>query len=187
MADKGELSGKLESASALNAVDLLNLAAHAYNVGVIWMVQVSYRLWAYVGKDEFEDVHRAWWYGPLGIKPVFIPSAVAAFLGSFASLRRHPGGARRFGALLGIGLQVTTYASTAMMWGRWQGELHEVRRDDGTLNPLYVRLLRTHWLRVDLITVAAAVQFALALAALQEGSSRKRPSDKAVRETEPRP
>jgi hypothetical protein len=88
---------------------LVVLVAHAYNVGTIWMVQVSWRPWARVGRAEFPRYHRAGWEGPGGIQPVVFPSAILASL------------------------------------------------------PLYQRLMRTHWARVGLITLSAAVQFWMTL------------------------
>jgi hypothetical protein len=44
------------------------------------MVQVSWRLFARVGRDEFPTYHRAWWIGWGGIKPVIFPPAIVAAL-----------------------------------------------------------------------------------------------------------
>jgi len=45
-----------------NLLLLINLALGFYGVGVAWMVQLSaYPLWAYVGLNEIQAYHNAWW------------------------------------------------------------------------------------------------------------------------------
>ncbi|MGI8691034.1 MAG: hypothetical protein ACR2M3_20835 [Thermomicrobiales bacterium] len=146
---------------------LITLAASCYSVGTIWMVQVSWRLFAYVGPAEFPDYHRAWWLGPRGIQPIVFPLAGLAFLGSVAEFRWRPSHASVAAVWLSLTLQVLAYVLTAAWWGRWQAQLHRVRLDDGSLNPLYQRLLSTHWLRVALLTAAAAPQFWMAVRSLR--------------------
>ncbi len=115
-------------------VQIITLAASCYNMGTIWMTQVCWRLFAQVGRGDFPAYHRAWWFGRRGIQPVVFPG----------------------------GLLVTAWVSTAAWWGRLQGQLEYVRQEDGTLNPLYQRLLATHWLRVALFTASALLQIAMA-------------------------
>ena len=45
-----------------NWLVLLNLAAAFYNVGTIWLTQVDWQLWKYVGRETFDEYHLAWWH-----------------------------------------------------------------------------------------------------------------------------
>ena len=137
---------------------LVTLATCSYNVGTIWMTHLSWRLWRHVGPAEFPAYHRAWWFGWRGIQPIIFPVAAVAALGTLAQLRWRPPRVPRPALWLAVSLQVLTYASTAAWWGRWQGQLTTVRCDDGSLNPFYEHILRTHWLRVALITASGALQ-----------------------------
>ena len=143
-------------------VQLVTLATSWYNVGTIWMVQVSWRLFARVGRAEFPAYHRAWWFGLRGIQPVVFPSAILTVLGSIAQLRWRPRGVPAAMVWLCLTIQALVYALTGMWWGRWQADLDQVWQEDGTLNPLYRRILTTHWLRVALITAAAVLQCRIA-------------------------
>jgi|FLYN01.1.fsa_nt_gi hypothetical protein len=133
---------------------LLTLVISFYNTGIIWMVQVSYRLWAFVGTAEFEPYHAAWWSGLQGIQPVVFPAAGLATLGALALLWWRPESIPGWMAWSGVAIQAAIWILTALLWAPWQGQLHtaHVRLADGSLNPLYIRLLTTHWLRVGLIT-----------------------------------
>lgn len=145
-------------------VPLVTGAASWYNVGTIWMVQVSWRLFARVGRAEFPAYHRAWWFGWRGIQPVVFPAAIVAVLGAVAQLRWRPPRVPARIVWLGIALQALVYLLTAAWWGRWQGQLTDIWTEDQTLNPLYRRLLTTHWLRVALLTAAALLQSWIAAA-----------------------
>src|SRR5260370_37390646 len=75
------------TASISRWVQLISLAAGCYNVGIILMTQLGYRLWARVGRAEFQDYHRAWWYGWGGIHPLFFPLGIVATLLALVQLR----------------------------------------------------------------------------------------------------
>jgi hypothetical protein len=143
-------------------VQIITLAASCYTMGTIWMTQVSWRLFAQVGRDDFPAYHRAWWFGLRGIQPVVFPGGILATLGAFAQLRWRAPRTPAWQAWLNVGLLVTAWAATAAWWGRLQGQLEYVRQEDGTLHPLYQRLLATHWLRVALFTASALLQIAMA-------------------------
>lgn len=166
-------------------VQIITLAASCYNMGTIWMTQVSWRLFAHVGREDFPAYHRAWWLGLRGIQPVVFPFGILATLGAFAQLRwrapRTPAGQ----AWLSVGLLVTAWTSTAAWWGRLQGQLEYVRQEDGTLNPLYRRLLATHWLRVALFTALALLQITMTAADTREITlpDREAPTKAASTET----
>ena len=139
-------------------VQLVTLATSCYNVGTIWMVQVSWRLFAHVGRREFPDYHRAWWFGWRGIQPVVFPAAIVAVLGSLAQLKWRPSRVPARAVWLNIAVQALVYALTGAWWGRWQAHLDQAVAEDGSLTPLYRRLLSTHWLRVALLSAAALLQ-----------------------------
>jgi hypothetical protein len=137
---------------------LITLFMSCYNVGTIWMTHLSWRLWRYVGRAEFESYHHAWWFGIWGIQPVIFPPAILATLGSIAQLRWCPPRVPALAVRLGVALQVATWLLTATLWARWQGQLKQVRLEDGTLHPLYRRIMSTHWLRVALVTASGILQ-----------------------------
>ena len=128
---------------------ILTFAASFYNVGTIWMTQFGWRLWRYVAPSDFGAYHAAWW---AMIKPVIFPVAAIAFFGSIAMIWWRPDGVTSTPIWLNVGLQVATYASTAAFWGRWQAQTHYAKRPDGVLDPMYVRVTSTHWIRAALIT-----------------------------------
>lgn len=135
---------------------LLTFAAASYNVGTIWMTQVGWRLWPYVAPGDFDAYHAAWWSM---IQPVIFPIAAVAFFGSIAMAWARPEGVQAAPIWLNIALQVATYALTAAFWGRWQAQLHYARLPDGSLDPMYVRVMSTHWIRAGLITANGLVVF----------------------------
>ncbi len=152
-------------------VQIITLAASCYNMGTIWMTQVSWRLFAHVGREDFPAYHRAWWFGPRGIQPVVFPCGILATLGTFAQLRWCAPRTPTWMAWLSAGLLITAWVSTGAWWGRLQGQLEYVRQEDGSLNPLYQRLLATHWLRVALFTASALLQIGMAAAGTRETRS----------------
>lgn len=60
---------------------------------------------------------------------------------------------------LNIGLHVATYTLTAVFWGRWQAQTHFARMQDGSLDPMHVRAMSTHWIRATLITLNGLAVF----------------------------
>ena len=151
-------------------------------MGAIWMAQVSWRLFARVGREDFPAYHRAWWFGPRGIQPVVFPFGIVAILGAFAQLRWHVPRTPTWMAWLNIGFLVTVWEATAAWWGRQQAQMEYVYQEDHSLNPLYQRLLATHWIRVALITASALLQIGMAVASAREttSSGEKAPTDAHV-------
>jgi hypothetical protein len=135
---------------------IVTLAASFYNVGAIWMVQFGYRLWPYVAPSDFGAFHEAWWSM---IKPFVFPVAGIALLGSIALIWWPPEGVAAILIWLNIALHVATHASTAAFWGRWQGQTHYAKLPNGLLDPMYVRVMSTHWIRAALMTVNALLVF----------------------------
>ena len=139
---------------------LIALAVSFYNVGLIWLTQVSsYRLWPYVGPAEFEAYHGAWWRS---IQPVLILAGGLAVLSPLAMPRWRPPRVPLWAVWLGIVLQATVWALTAVFWAPLQARLVQVWLPDGTLNPDFDLLLNTHWMRVALVTGYGALLFWMA-------------------------
>lgn len=130
---------------------VLTLAASSYSVGTIWMVQAGYRLWPYVAPGDFDAYHGAWW---MKIIPVIFPVAGLGLFGSFAMLWWRPAGVAASLLWSNALVQLVTHALTIAFWGRWQAATHFARLTDGTLDPIYVRIMDTHWIRAALITLS---------------------------------
>jgi hypothetical protein len=128
---------------------VLTFAASLYDAGTIWMTQMGWRLWPYVAPADFSAYHAAWW---ARIKPVVFPVAAVAFFGSIALIWWRPEGVTATPVRLNVILQVAVYALTAAFWGRWQAQTHFARLANGSLDPMYVRVMSTHWIRAALIT-----------------------------------
>ena len=131
-------------------------AASFYNVGTIWMTQFGWRLWTYVAPSDFERYHLAWW---AMIKPVIFPVAAIAFFGSIAMLWWRPAGVSAAALWVNFALQISTYATTAAFWGRWQAQTHFALMPDGSIDPMYTLAMHTHWIRGAIITVNGLVVF----------------------------
>lgn len=129
---------------------ITTVAASFYDVGTIWMVHFGWRLWPYVAPADFSAYHLAWW---TMIKPFIFPVAAIALVGSIAMVWWRPEGVAAATVWLNLGLQVITAALTIAFWGRWQGQIHYARMPDGVLDPMYVRVMSTHWIRAALITL----------------------------------
>ena len=106
------------TASISRWVQLISLAAGCYNVGIILMTQLGYRLWARVGRAEFEDYHRAWWYGWGGIQPLSFPSGIVATLGALAQLRWRSPHIPSWLVWLNINVWIQAWVMTAVWWGQ---------------------------------------------------------------------
>lgn len=135
---------------------LTTFSASFYSVGNIWMTQFGWWLWPYVAPADFGAYHNAWW---AMIKPVICPVAAIAVLGSFALIWWRPEGVTAAPVWLNIVFHVATYASTAVLWGRWQAQIQFAKLPDGTLDSTYVRAMNTHWIRSALITLNGLVVF----------------------------
>ena len=129
---------------------VVTFATSMYGVGNIWMTQFGWRLWPFVGPNEFGAYHNAWW---AMIKPVVFPMAGIAVLGSIALIWCRPAGVTATPVWLSLSCHIATYTLTILMWGRWQAQMQLARHADGSLDPLYVRAMGTHWIRAVLITM----------------------------------
>lgn len=122
-----------------------------WNAGLIWMTQViCYPLWPLVGSADFHRYHLAWWHS---IWWTFIPAGLAV-IGSIFLLFRRPRYFPRWGALVVVLAQCVTLLATIAYWAPLQAGL-------STANGLdmsgFRALMWTHWFRVALIWLAAAV------------------------------
>jgi hypothetical protein len=93
------------------------------------------------------------------IKPVIFPVAAIAVSGSIALIWLRPEGVTAAPVWLNIALQVATYTLTAAFWARWQAQTHYAKLPDGSLDPMYVRAMSTHWIRATLITLNGLAVF----------------------------
>jgi len=147
----------------------MTFAASFYGVGNIWMTQLGWRLWPYVSPGDFAAYHAAWW---ALIRPVVFPVAAGAFLGSIVMIWWRPAGVTAVPVWLSVGLQVLTYTLTAVLWGRWQAQTHYARLPNGALDPMYLRNMNTHWIRVTLITLNGLVVLWMMIQAMSNKAHR---------------
>src|ERR671925_192877 len=85
---------------------LATVALAWYKVGIIWLVQVSYRLWGFVGRPEFDAYYTGFWSGWLGVKPVVFQAAFLTTAASIALLWIRPSTAPVLALRAGVALQV---------------------------------------------------------------------------------
>jgi hypothetical protein len=147
----------------------VTLIAAWFGAGQVWMTQVSWKLWSFVGRTEFAAYHRAWWSG---IQPMVFPVAGIALIGSIALLWLRPEGVPLWMAWAGIALQAALWVPTAVWWGPGNARLHDVHLPDGSLDPLYVKLLVSNWGRVAIVNASALLlSWMSALSILGRGAS----------------
>jgi hypothetical protein len=164
-------------------LQLINVTAASYNVGLVMMVHFGWRLWLHVGREDFPAYHRAWWFGAGGLQPILWPGVAAHALGSVAQLRHRPEVVPRWLPVTVLGLQLGSGLLTGLWWGRAQAGTSQVRLVDGSSDPRFERLLASHWLRVALISAAAVGQYAIASRTLSTGPN---PTPQATIGTRPR-
>jgi hypothetical protein len=129
---------------------VLTLAASSYSVGTIWMVQIGYLLWPYVAPGDFKVYHEAWWFKLI---PVVFPVAAVALFGALAMLWWRPEGVRSATLWVSVGSQLASYILTGLFWARWQAQVNFARLPDGSFDPIFEKIMSTHWLRVALLTL----------------------------------
>jgi hypothetical protein len=128
-------------------------ALSLYGTGQVWLVQLSsYPLWRYVGDAQFPAYHQAWWRS---IWCVVLGPAVLVFLGAFLMLRWRTPETPVWSIWLGAGLQVALVIGTVVWWAPLMARLEG---PTGGPDPSrFELLLRTHWLRVGLVTAYSAL------------------------------
>jgi hypothetical protein len=132
----------------------VTLLAAWFGAGQVWMTQVSWKLWAFVGSPEFPAYHRAWWSG---IQPVVFPLAGITLIGSIALLWIRPAAVPAWMVWAGLALQAALWLPTAIWWGPGNARLNAVHLADGALDPLYLRLLVSNWARVAVVNASAVL------------------------------
>ncbi|HEX6971518.1 MAG TPA: hypothetical protein VF234_04815 [Limnochordia bacterium] len=150
---------------------ITNLAVSWYNVAVIWLMQLDiYPSWAYVPSEIFGRLQGMHFYQ---LFLTVYPQAILATVLSFVMLRRRPTGVARPLLVSGVVIQCSLWLLTALLWGRWQGQIAlPTSTPTPALGPantaLYETLVQTHWLRVALITAYALIASTVVRAALKE-------------------
>jgi hypothetical protein len=138
---------------------LLNLAVSFYAVGAVWLVQLNWLLWPYVGQATFDAYHIAWFYG---IWWAIFPVEGLVFLGVFAQIKWRPPRVPVWAVWLVLGVRLTYSAGTFFWWAPGQGNLHNAVLANGALDPHYQILLLSNWLRVALVTIAGLLELWMA-------------------------
>lgn len=137
---------------------LTNLALSFYNLAVIWIMQMDiFYTWRYIPTELFGQVQGEHFW------KLFItvfPQAILTTLISGLLLKRRPEYVPKFPLVFGLLLQLLVWLLTALMWGRWQGEIalmtSSIVNKLGPANyELYELLINTHWIRVIIITTYA--------------------------------
>jgi hypothetical protein len=132
---------------------LATCALGLYGAGQVWLVQLSsYRLWAYVGANEFHAYHLAWWHGIWGV--ILAPAALLS-MGSALMLWQRAPGVPAWAAWLGFALQGALVLGTAVWWGPLMARLEAP--GGGLLLERYRLLMTTHWLRVAIVSAYAVL------------------------------
>ena len=138
-----------------------NLAVAFYNVGMIWLAQLNWMLWALVGPDWVERYRLGWWHGLLW---AVFPMAALGTLGVVAQLCFRPP-VPRWMLWSALGAQLAINVGTVLWWGPSNAEI-TVFSPAGALTPAYHILVQTHWIRVSLYTLAGLLQLSITLTAL---------------------
>jgi hypothetical protein len=154
-------------------VQIISLATSCYNVGTIWMTQFGYRLWAHIKPGEFAEYHDAWWRGWGGLKPVVFPLGIVATLASLAQLRWRLPQVPSWLVWSNVVLIMQAWLLTAVLWAPLQARLKQTKREDGSLDTDYRRLMGTHWLRVALFTGCGILQFWMSVIGLLSRGKRE--------------
>jgi len=132
---------------------LLTVVLGLYAAGNIWVVQLSaYPLWAYVGRREMRAYHVAWWHSIWG---VILAPAILLVTASVLMLRWRPRGVPSWDLWAGVGLQIALVLGTAIWWGPLMARL--TNSNDGLSHELFRLMLRTHWIRVGVVTAYAGL------------------------------
>lgn len=137
------------------------LAFAWYGVGIVWLVQiVAWPLFSYVGRNEFDSYHLAWWRG---IRYVILAPAGLAFLGGILLLRFTPSGIPIWIIWAGVGMEIAMWGLTALWFGPRQAKLTNTETGGFRL------LIKTHWLRTALISGYGLVLLAALVAHIGAG------------------
>lgn len=115
-----------------------------YHVGFVWLVQVvAWPLFAYVGPNEFNKYHWAWWRGIRYI--LFIPSGLT-FIGAILLLFFRPANVPLWLLAAALFMYVLMYALTTVWFGPQQAKLTDPK------SPRFSLIINTHWIRTALVS-----------------------------------
>jgi hypothetical protein len=140
---------------------VITLAVASCDIGMILLAHVNFTSWAYIGLKEMDAVHRNW---EGAVHQIIFPLQFLTGTCTIGTIAlRHP---RVPWSMIGLSaaVQLSIFVTTALMWSRWQHRLGEsgyVHMPDGSLNPLYERIMDTHWVRIVLICVYGATVLAM--------------------------
>lgn len=144
-----------------HALVLANLALSFYNVAIIWTMQLDvFYSWRYIPSDLFGQAQGQHF---LRLFITVFPQALLTTILAGLLLKLRPKAIMRWPLRLAFGLQLLLWLLTAILWGRWQGQIATLPPGASApmLGPanhrLYQTLLNTHWLRVGMITVYALI------------------------------
>ncbi len=157
---------------------LLNVALAFIGIGQIWLVQLSsYPLWQHVGPKEFHNYHIVWWHSIW--MPIFIPAGTAIITTIALFWVRLPKVSRSLIWMACIILFVT-YSLTYLWWAplmaligatpeevngvsHWAPYIINFGWKNETQQQLYRLLIRSHWIRVALITAYGILLFYISM------------------------
>lgn len=123
---------------------VLTLSLAWYHVGIIWLVQIiAWPIFGFVGRDQFEAYHQAWWRGIRYV--IFVPNGFT-LLGSILLLHFRPIGVPEGVLVTGLVLYLVMYVLTAVWYGPQQAKMKT------TDSPRFQLLNRTNWIRTWLIS-----------------------------------
>jgi hypothetical protein len=132
-------------------------ALSLYGLGQVWLVQLSsYPLWAYVGEKEFHRYHAVWWRSLWGV--VLAPAALV-IAGAALMVRWRAPGVPAAETWFGLALQLALLLGTALWWGPLMARLEAP--GGGLLKDRYRLLMATHWIRVGIVSIYAALVVAM--------------------------
>jgi hypothetical protein len=121
-----------------------------YNVGTIWAHEVDiFRSWQYAA-ENFATVQAVHWKKlPYWV----LAPVVVSLLCAFGLLWYRPNGVPSSAVIVNVTAQTLSAILTGIYWGRWQAALS--RDPLGAQSPYLRKILRTHFVRTALITLAA--------------------------------
>lgn len=151
---------KTENSLKWQLLLLINLAASSCNVGAALLSQLNWDLWRYVGNKEFNDYHYGWWHG---IWWAAFPVAGVALIGTCMQLKWKPPYVGLIAVWIALILQLLIYTGTALWWGPSQSRLQFIHEPDGSLNPSYLLLVNSNWVRTVLFIFSFLLQFWISL------------------------
>src|SRR5579859_3572088 len=134
---------------------LITLALSWNGTGNVWLTQLSWSLFAYVSGPNFAAYHQAWW---IGVQLFTLPLAILVYVCAIAQLRWRPAGVSAWMAWVGVGMRTAMNILTVVWFGAGQARLTQAVLPDGSLDPFYVQLVQTQWVRVALVTAFALLE-----------------------------